>query len=83
MHLLVFSLFPRRFVQMSSERGCCREQIVEAGLRDDGLTHGMDQLAQQTPHAGSGQTAQAERGESSSASTDGSSNSRISKWARI
>jgi len=57
MHLLVLTLFPRRFVQMSLERGCCREQIVEARLRDDGLTHGMDQLAQQTPHPGSGQAA--------------------------
>jgi hypothetical protein len=67
---------------MSSERGCCREQIVEAGLRDDGLTQGTDQLAQQTPHPWAGQTAEAERGESSSASTDGSSNNSITKWAR-
>jgi hypothetical protein len=83
LHLLVLAFFPRRFVQMSSERGCCREQIIEAGLRDDSLAHGTDYLAQQTPQPGSGQTADAERGESSSASTDGSSNSSISKWARI
>jgi hypothetical protein len=45
-HLLVLTLFPWRLVQMSSERGCCREQIIEARLRDDGLTQGTDQLAQ-------------------------------------
>jgi hypothetical protein len=67
---------------MSSERGCCRAQIVEAGLRDDCLEQGKDQLARQTPHPGAGQAAQAERGEPSRASTDGSSNSSISKWAR-
>jgi len=44
-------------MQMSSKRDCCGEQIVEAGLRDDGLTHGTDELAQQAPHPGSGQAA--------------------------
>jgi hypothetical protein len=42
---------------MSSELGCSCEQIVEAGLQDDGLAQGMDQLAQQTPQSWAGQTA--------------------------
>jgi len=57
MHLLVFTLFPGRFVQVSSERRLGGEQIGEAGLRHDGLQQGMEQLAQQAPQAGPGQAA--------------------------
>jgi hypothetical protein len=57
MHFLVLPLFPWWFVQMSSECGFCREQLMEAGLRDDGLEQGIGQLAQQTPQAGAGQAA--------------------------
>ena len=57
MHLLVLTLFPARFVQVSSERGLDGEEISEAGLRHDGLQQGTEQLAQQTPQAGPGQAA--------------------------
>ena len=57
------------------------EQIVDAGLRDDSLDQGMNELAEQTPETRPGQTTQTKRGESSNASTDGSSRSSISKCA--
>jgi hypothetical protein len=42
---------------MSSEQRPGGEQTVEAGLWDDGLEQGLDQLAQQTPQPGAGQAA--------------------------
>jgi hypothetical protein len=51
----------------------------EAWLRHDRLQQRLEQLAQQPPETGAGQAAQAQRGESSSASTDGSSRSSSSK----
>jgi hypothetical protein len=83
MHFLVFALFSRGFVQVSSERQPGGEEMSEGWLRNDGLAQGTDQLAQQSPQSGPGQAAQAQCGESSSASTDGSSNSSASNWARI
>jgi len=68
-------------VQMSLERRPGGEQIGDAGLRNDRLQQAADQLAQATPETRSGQAAEAQRGESSSASIDGWSNSSISKWA--
>ena len=70
-------------MQVSSEGKLAGEQIGEAWLRHDGLPQRFDQLAQQSPEARPGQAAQAQRGEASSASIDGSSRSSINKWARI
>ena len=66
---------------MSFERGFGGKQISETGLRYDCLQQAASQLAQAAPQTGPGQAVEAQRGESSSASTDGSSNSSMSKWA--
>ena len=66
---------------MSFEHSPGGEQISDTGLRYDCLQQAARQLAQAAPQPGPGQAVEAQRGESSSASTDGSSNSSISKWA--
>ena len=67
---------------MSAECGPGGKQIGEGGLRYDRLQQAAGELAQAAPQARPGQAAEAQRGESSSASIDGSSNSSMSKWAR-
>ena len=71
----------RRFVEMSGEGGHVLAQASEGWLRLDGLQQGGAELAQQTPRAGPGQAAVAERGESSKPSSNGSSNRIISRCA--
>ena len=64
---------------MSAEPGFTSPQASEAGLRDDGLEEGGGELAQQAPRSGAGQAAVAQRGESSSSSTRGSSSGMASR----
>jgi hypothetical protein len=82
-HSLVLPIFPERSTQMPSEDNPAREQIDEGRLRQDGQAQHLDQLAQQSPETWPDQAAPAERGESSSASTNDSSKSSITKWARM
>ena len=58
---------------MSLERGPTTSQGREGGLRHDGLEQCGVELNQCPPSAGPGQAADAQWGESSSASTNGSS----------
>ena len=59
----------------------CRAALEagDRGFGNDGLTNRGDELAQETPGGGPGQAAAAKRGESSNASTSGSSNRIISR----
>ena len=63
---------------MSSEGNARGSQAGEGRLREDGLQQRGDELAEQPPQPGTGQAA-AERGESSSSSTSGSSKRIISR----
>jgi hypothetical protein len=49
--------FSGRLVQVAPKPWLVGEQIVEAGLRDDGLDQGMNELAEETPEARPSQTA--------------------------
>ena len=44
-------------MQMSSEHCLGAEQVSEAGLRDDGVQQGVNQLAQEAPETRPGQAA--------------------------
>lgn len=63
------------------ERLLALAQAGEVWVWHDGLEQGGEELAQQAPRAGSGQAAVAERGESSSASINGSSNRMTNRCA--
>ena len=69
-------------MEVSSERVAQAAQSGEAGLGNDGLADGGDELAGKTPEAGTGQAAIAERGESSSSSMMGSSRRIKRRWAK-
>ncbi len=62
---------------MSLELGLGVFDAVDGGLRKDGLAKRGDELTQQAPAAGLGQTASAQCGESSSSSMNGSSSRMI------
>ena len=68
-------------MEMSPYRLRTASQAGDCRLGDDGLDGCGDKLEQQTPGAGTGQAASAQRGESSNASTSGSSNKIIRRWA--
>lgn len=63
---------------MSLETPAGASEAGDAGLRDNGLQQGGNELAEQAPGAGPGQAA-AKRGESSSSSMSGSSKRIISR----
>lgn len=75
---MIFAL-SGRLAQVSSERSAMLPQAGECGLWKDGLEQRGDELAQQAPEAGPRQAACAERGESSNASTSGSSSKIINR----
>jgi len=70
---------------MSAERGDAASKTWEGWLGHDRLDERGDELPQQAPGARAGQAARvrpsAERGESSSSSTSGSSRRMINRWA--
>ena len=68
-----------RLAEMSLEGCSATLQTVDCGLWGDGLEEGCDELAQQTPGGGPCQAAVSQRGESSNASTSGSSNRIIKR----
>ena len=66
---------------MSFDNAAHLPQPLQAGLRHDGLKCGSHELLQDPPGARPGQAAEAQRGESSSASTSGSSSKIIKRCA--
>lgn len=66
---------------MAGEFQSGRSQTVDGRLRDDCLQNRGEQLAQHAPSARPGQAVIAQRGESSSSSTSGSSKRMISRCA--
>ena len=69
----------RRLVEMSSQCGAGLSQASDGRLRNDRLKKRGDELTQNPPGTGRRQAAWAERGESSSSSTSGSSKRMISR----
>lgn len=68
---------------MSGEFCFGRSDGVEGRLWEDGLAQGGDELGEQTPAAGRGQAAIAQRGESPSSSINGSSSRMVRRWAKM
>ena len=75
---MVEATFSRRFVEVATQARPALPEAVKGWLRGDCLQECCDELGEKTPSAGSGQAASAQRGESSNASTSGSSR-RIAK----
>ena len=66
-------------MKMALQRGMALPEGGQRRLWDDGLKKCGDELAQQAPCAEPGQAASCTRGESSNASTSGSSNKIMSR----
>jgi hypothetical protein len=81
MDILILSS-SRRLAEVAQKGRGMTLKVSDGGQGRDGLQHRGDELSTQAPGRGPGQAAMGERGESSNASTSGSSNRIISRWAR-
>lgn len=68
---------------MARHLGGGSAQLRDGGRGEDGLSEGIDELAQQSPRSVACQAAGAQRGESSNSSTMGSSTRMSRRCARI